>query len=428
MSEQPVFSRKLVLAAIGAAIGAFVLSLYLMKQEGYGVDKSGQNSFSRSAVGYEGLARLLYELDITVIRSRRDAPRAARNGLLIVAEPNLNYLPRTTLPQLPDAERILLVLPKWTYQQGAQAGWIEMAFPIPLFVVQNTLRLASDDAKLERFKKKIRWKENKVGVEPPSFARDIQLIQAKSGIRPLVAAKEGILLGETEKDGKKVWVLSDPDMLSNQAFGKDGGKIAFAVALINLLSEGGPVVFDETVHGFSSPASHAAQMLFEFPYNMIALQILAGLALLLWGAMGRFGIPEKVPEPLMAGKEGLVGNVAHLMEFAGHEKLIIQRYIDNTIREAALHLHAPKDLSQSERIAWLQRIGKDRGVTRDPRDIMTRADRLIARWGAANISQLSAIAQEMQRWKQEIIDGSSEYSRRHGRRQGRGQEGDHRPG
>lgn len=428
MSEKPIFSRKLLLVAVGAAIGAFVLSLYLMSQEGYGVNKAGQNSFSRSAVGYEGLARLLDRLGTTVIRSRRDAPRAARDGLLIVAEPNLGLLPQTSRPHLPGAERILLVLPKWWGRPGGPQGWVESVDAIPLFVVQNTLRLVSDDAKLERIKEKIQWKENTIGIEPPSFAQKIQLIQAKTGIRPLIAADEGILLGETVKDGKRVWVLSDPDMLSNQAFGKDGRTIAFAVALIDLLSGGGPVVFDETVHGFSTPASNVAQMLFEFPYNMLALQILAGIVLLLWGAMGRFGIPEAAPEPLVAGKAGLVGNVAHLMEFAGHEKLIIRRYIDNTIREAALHLRAPKDLSESERIDWLQRIGEGRGVGLALRDIITRADRLTTGWGAPNISQLSAIAQDIYRWKQEIFDGSSEYSRPHRSRAARGPQGDRRPG
>jgi hypothetical protein len=368
-------------------------------------------------------------LGVTVIRSRRDVVRAAEGSLLIVAEPHLELLPQTTIPHLPDAERILLVLPKWGVRPSKTEGWISAAQMMPLFVVQRTLRLASDKATLERRGEKILWQQNDVGIDPPSFEREIQLIQSEEGIKPLVAAKEGILLGETVKDGKRVWILSDPDMLSNQAFGDDGSKIAFAVALIEMLNEGSrSVVFDETVHGFTSPTASMTRMLFEFPYNVLALQVAAAALLILWGAMWRFGVPEPAPQRLAAGKEGLVGNVAHLMEFAGHEKLIIRSYMDNTIREAALHLRAPKDFSQSERIQWLQQVGESRGVTRDLRDIITRADRATAAWGQPSISQFSTIAQDMHRWKQEIVDGHSEYSRRYGRGKGAGPQSDRRPG
>jgi hypothetical protein len=424
MNKTPIFSQKLLLVVVAAAIAAFTLSLYLMSQDGYGVNKAGTNSFSRSAVGYEGLAHLLERLGIKVVRSRRGPSHAARNGVLIFAEPRLNRLSYTALPS---AKRILLVLPKWSTKPGGPEGWVKTADPMTLYTVRQTLRLALDDATPKRVRKQISWQENKIGVEPPSFAKDTQLIQAKTGIRPLIAAKEGILLGEVVKDGKRIWVLSDPDMISNRAFGKDGKTIAFAVALVKVLSRGGPVVFDETIHGYSSPTASLAQTLFEFPYNMLALQILIGAAFLLWGAMGRFGVPETPPEPLAAGKKGLVSNVARLMKFAGHEKLIVRRYIDNSIREAALHLRAPKDLSQSERVEWLQRVGTSRGVSLDLQQITMRAAKLIAGW-RTNISDLSTIAQDMYRWKQEIVDGSSEYSRRYRRGTARGSQGDRRSG
>jgi hypothetical protein len=167
------------------------------------------------------------------------------------------------------------------------------------------------------------------------------------------------------------------------------------------------------VHGFQSRPAAALRLLFEFPYSIITIQIIIGIALLLWATMGRFGPPEVLPPPIATGKAGLIDNVANLMEFAGHEKLIIQRYFENTIRDAARQLRAPKDLSYQQLVDWLSNIGKKRKLARDCAAISHVAQNLTQGRGTVDIAKFADAARELNQWKQEIVDGPSAHTRHH---------------
>ena len=65
------------------------------------------------------------------------------------------------------------------------------------------------------------------------------------------------------------------------------------------------------------------------------------IALLLWATLGRFGAPEPAPPALEAGKRGLLRNIAKLLDFTGHHEIVVQRYVQETLRDAARQLHAP---------------------------------------------------------------------------------------
>lgn len=413
MTQAPVFSLRLLLILVAAAIGAFLLSLYLMSRNDYGGDRTGPSSYSVSALGYAGIAELLKELNVPVIKSRHSSVSKVNDGVLIIAEPQLELLPKTIIPILPGAEKILLILPKWYGVPGGERqGWIRDASVKPSFVAKRTLQLVSEIAQIARVEKVGVWSVNEIGVQP-EIAGGVQLIKSDE-LHPLIAAEGGILLGEMRKGNQLIWVLSDPDIIANHALSADGKGLAFGVKLIETLRGGsGPVIFDETVHGFESQTASIAKVLFTFPYSLISLQIIAGAALLLWASVGRFGAPEIPPPALVAGKAELVDNVAQLMEFAGHERLMITRYVETTIRETARELRAPEDLPLGELIRWLQRVGESRKVSRDCGKIIQKMDRLAAKGRMGDLSSFADVAQDIYRWKQEILDGSSRYSRRH---------------
>ncbi len=428
MTDRPVFSGRLLIALIAAAIGTFVLSLYLMSRDDYGADRHGPSSYSVSALGYAGIADLLQRLGTPVVKSRRELQSTLPDGVVIVAEPRISLLAQTAAPIPPLAQKMLLVLPKWVgYPGGERRSWIRRVVPKSIYDAERTLRLVLESAKVERVDEVKSWSVNRIGPPPPLTGR-IQLVKSDQ-LSPLVASDEGVLLGEIRKDGRVIWVLSDPDVITNHAFTADGKGALFAVELVETLRGGkGAVIFDETSHGFLSRPSTTARLLFQFPYSIIALQVVVGIALLAWATMGRFGPPETPPPPLLAGKAGLVANVAHLMAFAGHERLIISRYVETTLRDTARELRAPRDLSQSQQIEWLRRIGKTRNVARDPAEIMRRIDRLFQSRGGSELSQFAQIARDIFRWKQEILDGPSRDSRRHGGGPRRSPESGGRPG
>lgn len=413
MDNTPIFSRRLLVALIAFALGTFALSVYLAGRDDYGAGRRGATSYSVSALGYAGIAEVLRGLGVPVVKSRRNPPAEAKGGVLILAEPELDLLPRSIVPVLPNAQKILLVLPKW----GGEADknnprWINRAYPLVDLRPKSVLRLVEDDPKVERPDSVDGWSLNQIGVAP-DMPKQVQLIKSDT-LKPIVAAGDRILVGEIRKNGRVIWVLSDPDVIANHAFSPEGKGGAFAVALIQKLRGGGPVVFDETVHGIQqSRTALTAGLLFQFPYNIITIQALMGAVLLLWATMGRFGVPETAPPRLAAGKAGLITNVAELMEFAGHERLIIQRYVENTIRETARQLRAPRSLSYPETLAWLSRLGRQRGIDSDCVAIARRAEVVGRKGGPADLAKLVDVALTVNQWKQDILHGSTAHTRHH---------------
>jgi len=416
MTDAPIFSRKLLLAVIAFAVVAFLLSLYLMGREDYGADRNGPSSHSVSALGYAGIAEVLGQLGVPVIKSQRNPAIQAESGVLIVAEPQLNLLPQAGVPVLPDADKTLLILPKWrdaASRKAEKRNWIGGAEPLFSLAIQRVLAVAVEDQpQIDRREKIENWSLNEIGVKPEPFEHP-QLITSKL-LKPLIAAGDGILLGEMRKDGRLIWVLSDPDVIANHALNPEGKGAAFAVALIQKLRAGrGPVVFDETVHGFQAVPAATLRLLLQFPYSILTVQIVIGAILLLWATMGRFGPPEVPPPPLAAGKAGLIGNVADLMEFAGHERLVIQSYFDNTMRETARQLRAPKNLSPQQTLEWLSQLARKRNIAGDCTAMARTVHDLAHGKGHVDMSKFADAARQIYQWKQEILDGPSAHKRNH---------------
>src|SRR5262249_19620004 len=152
---------------------------------------------------------------------------------------------------------------------------------------------------------------------------------------------------------------------------------ALAVNLIERLrGAGGNVVFDETIHGYTAPAANPFLLLFRFPFVVATLQGLIAIALLMWATLGRFGRPQSAPPPLSAGRAGLLQNMAKLIEFTGHQRVMIRRYVEETVRHVARQLHAPRALTGGALVTWLERVGGARGVTVDCAALMRRAREL----------------------------------------------------
>jgi hypothetical protein len=149
-------------------------------------------------------------------------------------------------------------------------------------------------------------------------------------------------------------------------------------------------------------------LMFRFPFIVATAQGLLAIALLLWATLGRFGAPQSAPPPLSAGREGLLQNMAKLIEFAGHQQVMIRRYVQETVRDVARQLHAPRGLSGDAMIAWLQRVGRARGVEADCGALMRQADQL-RQARLRDQSSLVRLAREIHRWKGEILDRRSRH-------------------
>ncbi len=70
----------------------------------------------------------------------------------------------------------------------------------------------------------------------PNVRTPTQLVRGDD-LQPIVSSERGMLIGELNERGRRIWVLSDPDVISNHGLAR-GGNAALAVASIKRLRDG----------------------------------------------------------------------------------------------------------------------------------------------------------------------------------------------
>ncbi len=369
----------------------------------------GTHVYSEAAVGHRGLVEVLRRLDIPVVVSRhRELSRLSYNGVLVLAEPDPRHLAviRERLNERP----VVVVLPKWTARADPRKPRWTLA-PTPVDGARMLLVLGTlpAPASVLRVPPPVTWLPSPYPA--PTFETDIQLLSSRRLTR-IVGTRDGVLLGRYGPSGSGVWVLSDPDILSNHGLGKGDNALMIA-SFLNDLRRGGPVVFDETVHGFNWTPSLWANLV-SMPLLPVTLLAVASIAVLIWSAAGRFGAPRPSGAALEPGKMTLIDSTADLLLYAGHPGRALPRYRDAVLQAVARALHAPGALRDERLTAWLDGLAEARGVRDRFADLCSRVDRHSAARTSLDPSVVKT-ALRLHRWKQEMIHGPA--NRPIGRRQ-----------
>ena len=292
---------------VAGAVVIFAISLHLMGAgEPSGPDGTSPSTYSRSAIGHAGIAEVLQKLGLPVVKSTYNSLEKLTPGsVLVIAEPHPSRLSEESIRTLLKADTILLVLSKWGGVASEQKPtWLRQARERMPTDAQWALRLVAPRAEVVRERGEVKWTTNALGLAP-NLASPAQLVRGQ-GLRAIVGGPSGMLVAEVTGRDRKVWVLSDPDVISNHGLAREGNA-ALAVALIKRLRGGeGVIVFDETVHGYVSKPMSPFLLMFRFPFVIATVQGLIAVALLLWATMARFGAPQTAPPPLSAGRAGLL--------------------------------------------------------------------------------------------------------------------------
>ena len=408
----PIFSRKLMLGWIAGAVVIFAASLYLMGSKDYeGPESAGASTYSRSAIGHAGIFDVLQRLNIPVVKSLSNSiEKLGSGGVLVLAEPRAS-LRQDDLTSKLKAERVLLVLPKWFGLPSNQhQGWVREVRERSTFDASSVVGLVASRMEAVREDGPVLWTTNELDLRP-DVMKPTQLMRG-TGLRPVIAGDKGMLVGELVERNRRVLVLADPDVIANHGLARDGNA-ALAVALIKRLrGPNGTVVFDETIHGYTAPAENPFALLFRFPFVIATVQGLIAVGLLLWATLARFGAPQSVPPPLSAGRAGLLQNMAKLIEYTGHQQVMVRRYVEETLRHVARQLHAPRALAGDALVAWLKRVGGARGVSVDCASLLQQA-RELGTSGRRDQAALVRLAHETHRWQGEMLDGRTRHPRDH---------------
>ncbi|CAM5765900.1 hypothetical protein LMIY3S_01638 [Labrys miyagiensis] len=406
MGERATFSGPVLAVLIAGATAVFALSMLLMLNGSSEDTSYSTTTRSISAIGHAGFYELAERSDIPVARSRINGIVAPdEGGLLVMAEP-ASHFSSDDIVRLGHESNVLLVLPKrWATADRTRSGWIRSTSPMPENWVGDILRLVEPKADLTRGAPPRSWDRNDLDVDP-SFDDGAQLIRSDV-LTPIVGNAQGMLVGEKLDGDRRVWVLSDPDIIENHGLAKRRNA-AFAIALLNAMRDGdeGKVVFDETIHGMVNVVDSPFKKLFQFPYVIVLLLTLAASVLLMWATTARFGKPRQAPAAFDFGKGRLIANTASLLDRAGHHAFVMRRYVAETLRDAGRLFHAPRQLDDEGLAAWLDKIGKSRGVSTKSADILARSRES----RSSSLNELFQAARDIHQWKDEISDGTSARS------------------
>ena len=306
-------------------------------------DPVGPTAYSKSAIGHAAFLDLLNDLEIDArISENGSGEHVGTNDVLLIAEPRSDD---TTLPEVKamlDARTVLLVLPKRTGKPDRERPyWLASDMLVDEKDVNAVLRLVDRDASVVRAGSISSITVDEAIDASPSIGKP-QLLQSKA-LKPVVDTPEGILVGEKQIGNRRIFVLSDPDIISNHGLTR-GDNSVFAVSLIQRIQwkqNEGTVIFDEFIHGFAPKPFNLLNILFQFPFVLVTVQMAAAALLLIWAATARFGAPASVAPPLAAGKRSLIDTGARLLTQARRIPDVSQRYVEAVVADTARCLRTP---------------------------------------------------------------------------------------
>lgn len=196
-----------------------------------------------------------------------------------------------------------------------------------------------------------------------------------------------------ELGGRELYLLTDPDLLSNLTL-NDPERVAGGLDLLFALSKGRPVRFDVALNGLASDSRSLLQRALAPPWLGLTLAGLAAMIALLWAGFQRPAPPSVAPAPFAQGKAALIHSGARLVSASGRWRMLIPRYIGWVRDSAARARHAPPGLEGAALDAWL-----DRFTDRQGQGFAARAAALDAARSPIDMVQRAG---ELARWKQEM--------------------------
>lgn len=417
----PLTIIVLALVAIVAMAGLGVLSAYAPELKS-GNDGGG-HALSNASVGYAGIVKLLRTTGVPVTLSRGNAGVTAADTLLVTTpparrgatgaappsddkgRPTLLVNDRHGLTELTGGP-ILIVLPKWnTIPEPQRRGWVEtvgVAGPNDILAVlpeplgRGVGLTRRDGLTLTQL---VRPNGRRVGR--PVRVETLQTLSgpAFSGPEwtPVLTDASGAVVLATKAE-TWTYVLSDPDLLNTQGVKSLAGAET-AVAVLDLLrTEGSPVIFDLTLHGFQRTRS-VLRLMLEPPLLGLTLLLAALAAFAGFQAVIRFGPAREADRTVALGKRALADNTAGLVRLARREHRMASPYARLVRAAVARAIGAPRTLSEAELDAFLDRVGAMTGVTPRYSALAESAAR------AKTPHDLMSVARDLHRWKQEMTRG-----------------------
>jgi hypothetical protein len=399
-----------LLIAIG--LGAFLAGTYLQVFDDGSAEPrtTGANSYSRSAIGHRALVAALRKLGIPVEISRfRTLDKVNDSTLLLMLEPADAPPTEAILAKLKSVPHALLVLPKWIGSTDPNKPiWIDSMVLQSDAAVEGMLHKVLPAAEIHRT-------DGKRSVEAAQFGGKVlldgpQYLRPDAALKPVLQTPDGILLAQVRTGINQLWILSDPDLMSNAGLDEaDNGVVAISL-IQSALPKGGTVIIDETSHGFEQ-RPNLLRLMLSPPFSAVGIGGIAALLVLIWGGVARFGAPRPETLGLAAGKYTLVGNAAQLLRLGTTAANLLQSYRRVVLADAINELHGPAGLDEFAQAAWLDRAAAHRSLNIRVKPLIDEIATLTES-GQLDPARALRFSLDLHRWKQEILHGTVATQRR----------------
>lgn len=345
-----------IMLAIGILGFAATLILGAYAPDFRSGDNGGGHALSNAAIGFSGIVRLAQETGRNPVIIRDD--KRLDGDALVVLTPEYAATPLGDVLATRKGKPTLIILPKWlTVPDAAHPGWVRYVALDPASEPEGVL------APIYKLKIARHGSGGKplvsAGEWTQSFgfhaARPLQTMTGDKLVPLITDGQGGVVFGRVDD---KLWVLSDPDLLSNLGIG-DAAQAQAALKLLDYMNsaDSGEIDFDVTLNGLGHAPS-PLKLMFQPPFLPMTLAIVAAMLLAGWQAFSQFGAPRRRARAIAFGKAALIDNAAALVRRARREKTLGGRYADVVRERAAIVFGVPARLRDAAIDAYLDRLGR----------------------------------------------------------------------
>ncbi|MGP1281625.1 MAG: DUF4350 domain-containing protein [Parasphingopyxis sp.] len=355
-TASPFSARTVMLLVIAGIVGfaAFLLLTAYAPELRSGRDGRA-HGLSTSAVGFRGVYTLLEATGADVGYLRTDDGTRNTGLTILTLEPGSD--PDRIAALIDDRwGPLLIVLPKWmTFPvQGERdrVQWVDAG------IGQTVAYLLSDLAAISvstgETAAGARLQSGMLNQIPFRAPENLQTISGRD-LSPLMeTAKDGFVLANVHDT--QIYILSDPDLINNQALADPERARAALMLLAELNPNDGPYRFDLVANGFGG-SRNLLTLAFDPPFLALTLCLLAAALLAGFQAIYRFGPTLRPPRAIAFGKRALVDNSAELLRLARREHLSSERYVAMTREAAVAAIGNPRQLDGDALDRWLDGLG-----------------------------------------------------------------------
>lgn len=368
------------------------------------------HALSKGVAGYAGIVDYAERADMWV-DVRREVVEATpleddEGSTLLVLTPEHGTEPEAIAKLIAahGAEPVLLVLPKWqTFPDPKRKGWSGGGFvvPAPDALVPAAARMSISGKPrlitLARGGRATLWAPGAPRGTVRLGQGAWQVLEPDRGRSLLTRADGGDSL-LVRSANRRIYILSDPDLINNFAFATRAGARTALAVLDTVAEDAGAagIAFDVTLNGLGG-GSGFLRLAFVPPFIGITLCLIAAMLFALWQAAARFG-PARVPaRAIPISKLALIESSAELVTQTRREADGAAAWLRGQREALARALHAPPQLDGAALDEWLDR----RRPAQDGRDSFSSlARRLLL---ARNTNELLGLARALHGIRKDLL-------------------------